>query len=110
MIVVEFSTIEDFLAELRDAPQRIADKTVRCEIARTPEQAERVSFEVTIFMTSVQKGDEQYLLELMSKVGTDQLDADDMSGSNAAYALRTKLEEHCDDLGLVVKAGKIEPF
>ena len=110
MIVVEFHSLADFIEELRFAPETIADKVVRFQIAKTPEQVEQVSFEVSAWATAVKNGDEKYLLEFMAKVGRDQLDADDESGSQAAEKLKSNLTEHCDDMGMRVGPGKIEPF
>ncbi len=110
MIVIEFSSIDEFIDELRYAPETIRDKTVRFAIGKTAEQAEQVSFEISVWATAVKQGDEQYLLEFMAKAGCDHLDSNDLSGSAAADAMKAKLQEHCDDLSMRLGPGKIEPF
>jgi hypothetical protein len=109
MTVVEFASIDDFIAELRDECSLIADRIVRWHISRTPEQREGVSFQIDVWATALRKGgDEDLLLEFGQPVGSDSQHG--QPGTQGANAIRSRLAEACDDLGLKIRPGKIEVY
>lgn len=111
MTTVGFDNLDDFIAELRGERDLIADKIVRWQLNRTPEQAEGFSFEVDVWATAVRKGgDESYLMEFGNVAGFDNNEEGTTSGTDSAATLKAKLTEACDDMGMKLRPGKIEVF
>lgn len=109
MITVEFDSLEDFIAELRDGQTVVRDNLVRWKVGQTAEQAEAVTFEIDVWATAIVKLPEgEQLFEFGRSVGSD--DASGAHGTKAANAMRAALAEACDDLGLRLRPGKIEPY
>jgi hypothetical protein len=109
VIVVGFSSLEDFLAELKSEQPNIADKIVRWQSVRTPEQKEQVSFQVMVWATAIKHGgDIDSLLELGLPSGRDIGQED--RGSDEAAKLLLQLSEGCEAMGLEIRPGKIEVY
>ncbi len=114
-MIVKLNTIDEFLDELKDAgrPGVIAH-TVRFQVNRTAKQKSAITHQVDVWVTALmlmKHDDEQgeYLLELGMAMGQDgDLDEGEESGSDRAEAVRVKLADCCDDIGLRLRAGKIE--
>jgi len=113
MIVIGFSTIIDFVAELKAERDNIADKIVRWQWVRTPEQPEQISFQVNVWATAIKRGgDIECLLEFGLATGRDrvQKNGTEGDGSRAAEQLLNALEDACESLGLEIRPGKIEVY
>jgi hypothetical protein len=109
MIVVGFSSLEDFLVELKSEQGNIADKIVRWQSVRTPEQKEQVSFQVMVWATAIKRGGEiESLLELGVPTGRDRDKLE--NGSEEAAKLLAQLGEFCEANGLEIRPGKIEVY
>ena len=113
--IVQFGSLEDFIAELRAAEvsprsnTKIVDKIVRWKVNRMPEQKEAISFQVDAWATAiVAEGESDYLLEFGLIVGRDSLTTESTEGTDAAKRLREQLATACEELGLSLRPGKIE--
>jgi hypothetical protein len=113
MNVVQFKSIDDFASELRRSATQIVDKIVRLERHHTPQDQDGMQVEVTVWATAIMALEQaDYLLEfgLSTGVNRDAYGDQSKDGEKAADAIEQKLREHCDDLGLTVRPGKIEVF
>lgn len=112
-MLVHHKNLDDFIAELRDCQTTVADKIVRWQSGKLAKDHDEIEFEVAVFGTAiVGRDDADYLLEYAESVGIDRNAYGDIStaGSERAKALRKKLQEHCDDMGLRLLPGKLELF
>jgi len=113
---VEVTTIEDFCSELRiDAEkEQVWNKEVRYRIDRSPEQDEEISFQVGIWLTAiVDVGEDRYILELGVPTGCDHTyveGEDDNVGTRLANGWKQRVQEICDDVGLILRPGKFELY
>jgi hypothetical protein len=117
--VLEIKDLEALIDELKEVRHRIADRTVRWEVMHIPQS--EVAIQVGVWATAICRKDgsdtssEEYLIEFGRPVGVDDLEITESDGggpvgTNNAAAMRAKLLEACDDLGLKLRPGKIEVF
>jgi len=113
MIVVNYTSLEDFLSDLRINSTQIAHKLVRFDGYRRAEQNEAITFEVGCWATCVVlASDGDFLMECALECGCDDTrrPATREDGTKFAAKARAKLAELCDDFGLSLRPGKIEVF
>lgn len=122
MTVIEFKSLDDLLAELALEATCIADKIVRWQVNRIPIGNAGVRFGVDCWATALRIAPpdnglpgETYLLECGLPCGNDDLEIPEADGggpvgSNTAEQYHRLLVDTCDDLGLNVRAGKIEVY
>lgn len=111
MIVVNFATLADFIAELGEEKEQIADRIVRWTTNRRPEQPEEISFQWEGWATAAaicKDGD--YLYEICVPLGRESEQAGVRAGPENADKAADKLRESCRQLGLRLRPGKIEVF
>lgn len=105
--------LDSFLENLRlEPPSHVLQQAVRVSISHRPldssDKHKAVKFDVVIqasAVVSLENGGE-YLLDYGENCGIDYRDvSNELTGSLRANALRGKLVECCDDLGLRVRPG-----
>ena len=117
MMRVTTTNVDDFLENLRSEPNgSVLQNIVYVSISRNPIDGDKrtaARFAVTVQASAVVNlpGDEgQYILEYGETVGVDYEDSTKRhTGSDAAAEIKRKIIEHCDDVGLRVRPGIVEP-
>lgn len=114
-------TLDGFLGDLKTSideasPNVVLQRTVRVEVYERSmeEKPVRDSIRVQIVIQAsavVAMGDDgEYLLQFGQDCGIDYNDGSgEMNGTIKANKLRAKIQEFCDDEGLRIGPGTIEP-
>lgn len=110
-------TVEDFLENLRSVPPTmVLQGIVYVSIHRNPLDGTKrnaVKFDVTVqadVVVNLSNDEGQYILQYAEQVGRDYEDgSQERGGSERAEEIKRKIVEHCDDVGLRVRPGVVEP-
>lgn len=109
---IQVANVDDFLGELHCESTRVKNGVVRFQVYRTPEQDERVSFDVAVLATAILTDDDKRpvaILEYIEACGRDSRKEVD-AGSRRAAEIELRIREACGSLNLSVRPGKFELF